>query len=169
MITKLILFPVHFLALTCVVLSSLYFSDTASANPSKANLSFKYDINGSLVINVKFDSPTTTRCVVRHRSSLYHEGDVLGDKGVIRRSTVSRSLAVGRKSTSLRASGLPGAKVDSNGSDPILAVQARLICDGEGSVDSNVVGRYVICGAGVQRYSLSSYFKILKRKLAKSK
>ena len=147
---------------------SLTATSTALANPTEADLRFNYRSNGTLAVNVVFDSPTTSRCVARHRSALYFEGDVIGDKGVIRRSTLSRSLRIGRKSTSLRASGLLGV-VQKNGADPILSVQVKLICSGSGPVTSNIEARFIRCGSGVRRVSLSRYLSTLTRKLAFSR
>lgn len=146
----------------------LGFASGASANPSKADLKFKYRSNGSLAVDVKFDKPITGRCIARHRSSLYYEGDVLGDPGVIRRSTLSRSLNVGRKSTSLRATGLQGAE-QKNGKDPILSVQVKLVCSKQADVTSNVEARFIRCGPGVKRVSLNKYLSNLKSKLAFSR
>ena len=168
MITKVTFSTVFTIAFICIGFTGFGFANSVSANPAEAILTFKYRSNGSLAINVNFDSEITSRCIVRHRSSLYYEGDVLGDKRVLRRSTISRTLKIGRKSTSLRATNLPGAKLDKNGSDPILAVQARLVCSGEEPVNSNIEARFIICGADVARVSLPTYLSTLKRELKKS-
>lgn len=139
----------------------------ASANPSELNLSFTYRVNGTLKVDVKFDEPTDTRCIIRHRSSLYYEGNQLGVDRVIRKSSHSRVVRVGRKSTSLRAKGLPGVKQVQD-QDPIMAVQSRLICSGSPDITSNVEARFVRCGPGTKRISFSKYFKTLKNKLSKS-
>lgn len=140
-------------------------SFSAFANPSKAELSFHYRSNGSFTVDVKFDSPTTSRCIARHRSSLYYEDSVLGDEGVIRQSTISRVLKRGRTSTSLRAFRLPGA-ARKNGKDPIIAVQTRIVCAGEKDLNSNIEARYIVCGRGAKRVELKTFLAELKKELA---
>lgn len=150
---------------TCI--SFLVTFSEAWANPTKAKLNFTYRINGSLAIDVRFDEATSTRCIARHRSSLYHEGDELGDRGVIRLSSLSRTLRKGRRSTSIRATGLQGA-VQKNGKDPILAVQVRIVCKGSEAVESNIEARFITCGSTTRRLSLTNYLKRLRSKFAES-
>ncbi len=143
-----------FLVVACLIPLS------ASANPTDLKLSFTYTSRGKLAVDVKFDQPATTRCIARHRVSLYHEDDV---QATLRKSAFNRIVTPGRKSTSLRAQRLLGAQ-KKNGKDPILAVQTRLICGSE-QIDSNVEARYIICGDSTVRLSLKKYFKRLKQAL----
>jgi hypothetical protein len=152
------------LTLLTIALVFLSFPLVASANPSELTLKLKYTSAGSLAVDVAFDQETTSRCIARHRSAFYYEGDSFGDAGVLRRSTHSRIISKGRKSTSLRAVNLPGV-VQKNGQDPILSVQVRLICSGEDEVTSNIEARFIRCGRGVKRVSVSKYFSELKKRL----
>ena len=138
-------------------------SEQASANPSDLNLSFDYSSRGVLAVDVKFDQAATSRCIARHRVSLYYEGQVAGDSGVIRKSAFNRIVTPGRTSTSLRAKRLLGAK-KRNGQDPIMAVQTRLICGSE-QVDSNIEARFIRCGEKTARLPLSKFLKDLRKRL----
>lgn len=155
--------------LIALALGALMFLPVAaSANPTSANLNMRYRSNGSLRVDVKFDDAITSpRCIARHRSRLYYEGQQVGEKGIINRATVSRVLRKGQKSTSLRATSLKGA-AQKNGEDPILAMQVRIVC-GSDVIDSDAEARFVKCGRGVERLSLSKYFTELKRRLALSR
>jgi hypothetical protein len=146
-----------------LLISSLVFTGSVSANPTELDLSFTYSSRGVLAVDVKFDQEATTRCIARHRVSLYHEDKVAGDAGVIRQSAFNRSVPVGRKSTSLRARRLLGAK-KAAGKDPIMAIQTRLIC-GDEQVDSNIEARFIRCGERTARLSLSKFLKDLRQKL----
>jgi hypothetical protein len=163
MMTKATFSTVLAAALLCAC-----FAGNAFANPSEVKLTFKYRITGAFAVNINFDSPITSRCIIRHRSSLYYEGDKIGNTSVLRRATLSRALIIGRKSTSLRATGLPGINQTLGGRDPIIAVQARLVCSGEDDITSNVEARFLICGAGAKRVGLSQYLSLLQKKLKKS-